>query len=100
MSQNHHEPAIVEPDQAAAILAPHLRQLESEGWMILVQHDYMAYLTRGKRNLYVEVGLLGEITTQESDLTSIQESGQLVVIALLLVIALFILVIVTILAIL
>jgi hypothetical protein len=97
MSQEHHQPSIIEPEQAATLLAPYLRQREAEGWIILVQHDYMAQLTRGKRNLYIEVDLLGQVSEHESDLHPTQESGQLVAIVLLLVIFLFVLVVVTIL---
>ena len=79
------EVQIVEPDEAAAILEPVVSELEAEGWVIIVQHDYMARLTRGRRNLDLEVDLLGELHREEKPLSLVQESGQIVAILLVLV---------------
>ncbi|HLA45437.1 MAG TPA: hypothetical protein VJZ27_18450 [Aggregatilineales bacterium] len=79
------EVEIIQPEQAAAILEPRIAELEAEGWIVLVRHDYMARLTRGKRNLDLQVDLLGEILTEEKPLTLAQESGQIIAILLMLV---------------
>ena len=80
-------PAAVEPiapqearqrlDQA---LAPYLE----DGWAVRARHDYMAQLTRGRRNLEFYVDLLGEVTVSERGLTPAQASGRLIAWVLLL----------------
>jgi hypothetical protein len=79
------EVQIVEPDDAAAIINPVIAELEAEGWVVIVQNDYMARLTRGRRNLDLEVSLLGELHQEEKPLSLVQESGQMVAILLVLV---------------
>jgi hypothetical protein len=82
------EVQIVEPDEAAAILEPLVEELQAEGWVVIVQHDYMARLTRGRRNLDLEVTLLGEVLREEKPLSLVQESGQMVAVLLVLVLIL------------
>ena len=79
---------IVEPDEAAAILEPVVAELEADGWVVIVQHDYMARLTRGRRNVDLEVTLLGELLREETSLSLVQESGQMVAILLVLMLIL------------
>ena len=79
------EVQIVEPDEAAAIINPVIAELEAEGWVVIVQNDYMARLTRGRRNLDLEVSLLGELHREEKPLSLVQESGQMVAILLVLI---------------
>ena len=76
---------IIQPEQAAAILEPRIAELEAEGWIVMVRHDYMARLTRGKRNLDLHVDLLGELSSEEKPITLAQESGQIIAILLVLV---------------
>jgi len=91
------EVKIIEPDEAAAILQPKITELEAAGWVVMVQHDYMARLTRGKRNLDVQVDLLGVLHLEEKPLTPAQESGQIVAIILLILILFLVLVLATVL---
>ena len=79
------EVQIVEPDEAAAIINPVIEELEADGWVVIVQNDYMARLTRGRRNLDLEVSLLGELHREEKPLSLVQESGQMVAILLVLI---------------
>lgn len=85
MSDQSQEIDVVQPSQAAAILEPKLKELQEEGWVVLVQTDYMARLTRGKINLDVRVDLLGNLILEEKPLTLVQESGQLVALLLVMV---------------
>lgn len=64
-----------------AALAPYLEA----GWALRTRTDYMARLTRGRRNLDFYVDLTGEVSQTERPLTPVQESGRLVAWVLLLV---------------
>lgn len=88
------------PEAAAAILEPEVQRLEADGWVVMVQTDYMARLTRGRRNMELYVDLLGELSIQEKPLDAVQESGRIVAIMLLLVTFIFILTLLSILGIL
>jgi hypothetical protein len=79
------EVQIIEPDQAGTILTAKIAELESEGWVMIVRTDYMARLTRGRRNLDVEIDLLGSVSERESPLSAAQESGQIIGVLLILV---------------
>ncbi len=74
----------VTPEEARrrleAAIAPYL----AEGWVVLVEHDFMARLTRGRRNLDFHVDLLGEVRIEEHALSPVQEAGPLVAWLLLL----------------
>ncbi|MBN2471827.1 MAG: hypothetical protein JXN59_13985 [Anaerolineae bacterium] len=78
----------VAPEEARrrleAATAPYL----ADGWTVRVEHDYMAQLTRGRQNLTFYVDLLGQVTSEETRLSPVQESGH-VVAWLLLVLAFF-----------
>jgi hypothetical protein len=92
MSRENHEVEIITPEQAAAILEPKLAELQAEGWVILMQTDYIARLTRGDRNLDVRVDLLGELEIEEKPLTLVQDSGQVIGILLTILLLLVVLV--------
>lgn len=78
------EPDIIAPEvarqQLEAAIAPYL----AEGWIVREEHDYMARLTRGNRNLDVLVDLTGAVTVEEKPTTLGQETGRLVAWVLLL----------------
>jgi|GEM_PF-4454314 len=97
MNNQQNEIEIIAPDDAAAILQGKLEELQSEGWIVLVRHDYMARLTRQDRNLDLQVDLLGNLSVEEKPLTLAQESGQWVAIVTLLILGLFVLTMLTIL---
>ncbi|NJL93155.1 MAG: hypothetical protein HC915_05225 [Anaerolineae bacterium] len=79
LMETPHQPVEpIAPEAAAVILAPKLAELEAEGWVVLVQTDYMARLTRGKSNLDVRVDLLGQLELEEKPLTLPQESGRII----------------------
>ncbi|MBN1681826.1 MAG: hypothetical protein JW966_16215 [Anaerolineae bacterium] len=80
------EPEIdpISPEDAAAILESALAPYLDDGWHILDQSAYYARLTRDTRNLDIRIDLLGNVETQESDLTSLQDSGRLMAWVLLL----------------
>lgn len=69
---------IITADEAAAILGAELASLEAEGWITLVQTDYMARLTRGQKNLDIRVDLLGGLEREEKPLSLVQTSGQMI----------------------
>jgi hypothetical protein len=97
MSSENHRVEIITPEQAATILEPKLAELQAEGWIILMQTDYIARLTRGDRNLDVQVDLLGNLETQEKPLTLVQDSGQVIGILLTILLVLVVLVLISIL---
>lgn len=61
-------------------LAPYL----SDDWRIVDRGPDAARLTRGTRNLDLRVDLLGQVITEESALTPLQDSGRLIAWMLLL----------------
>src|SRR5690606_14963312 len=85
MNSDSDEIEIIQPEEAAAILDPKIAEFEAEGWIVMVRHDYMARLTRGKHNLDIQVDLLGEVLIEEKPITLAQESGQIIAILLTLV---------------
>ncbi|NLE53224.1 MAG: hypothetical protein GX613_17645 [Chloroflexi bacterium] len=68
----------VSPREAERILGQALEPYLAEGWRVLERDAYTARLTREDRNLDVRVDLLGQVETQESGLTALQDSGRLV----------------------
>lgn len=50
---------------------------EEEGWAMISGHDYMARLTKGRKNIDFYVDLLGEVTIEEKDINPGQETGRL-----------------------
>jgi len=87
-------PSGIEPiaaENAARILAQALEPYLADGWHILDRGAYSARLTRGMRNLDVRVDLLGQIETEESGLTPLQDSGRLTAWVLLLALLLVVL---------
>ena len=75
----------ISPEAAREVLDTALAPYLEDGWVILVQTDFMARLTREKQNLDVYVDLLGEVTIEDKPLTPFQETGRLVAWVLLLV---------------
>ncbi len=75
----------IPPDEARRLLDEALAPYLDDGWVIRVQHDYMAQLTQGRRNLEFHVDLLGAISITEKALTPAQDSGRLMAWVLLLV---------------
>lgn len=72
------EVEIVEPDEAREILDQTLAPYLEDEWRLLDCDDYTAHLNKGKRNLHVRVGWLGEVEIEESDLHVTQTNGRLV----------------------
>lgn len=85
MTDQNFEVEPIAPDDAAVILEAKLQELEADGWIILVQNDYMARLTRGNRNIDLQVDLLGELQMEEKPLSDVQEVGRIVAIMLFIV---------------
>lgn len=83
----------IAPDDARQALERATAPYLADGWIVLVEHDFMARLTKGRRNLDFYVDLLGEVQVEESDLSPVQDAGRLVawlllVVAFLLAVAL------------
>ncbi|NDJ77024.1 MAG: hypothetical protein GYB65_12285 [Chloroflexi bacterium] len=74
----------ISPEEAAEILDNVVQPYLDDEWRVLDRSAYAARLTRGTRNLDVRVDLLGNVETQESDLTPLQDSGRLMAWVLLL----------------
>jgi len=74
----------ISPAEAERVLQEAIDPYLTDGWRVLDRSSYAARLTRGMRNLDVRVDLLGEIDTQETSLTPLQESGRLTAWVLLL----------------
>lgn len=53
-------------------------QDEDSGWQMVTGHDFMARLTRGRVNVDFYVDLLGNITVEQSEITTAQDSGRLI----------------------
>ncbi len=86
-------PEPIAPEDARQVLERATAPYLEAGWIVLVEHDFMARLTKGHRNLDFYVDLLGEVQVEESDLSPVQDAGRLVawllmLVAFLLVVAL------------
>jgi len=73
----------ISPEAARAILDEAMAkrlgadwQDEDSGWLLVTGHDYMARVTRGRLNVDFYVDLLGEITVEEKEINSAQQSGR------------------------
>ena len=79
------EPEIepIQPAEAQEILEKALVPYLEDEWKVIDRGPFAARLTRDTRNLDVRIGVLGEVTTEESDLTPLQDTGRLVAWALL-----------------
>lgn len=58
---------------------------EDSGWQMVTGHDFMARLTRGRVNLDFYVDLLGNVTVEQSEISTAQDSGRLIAWVFLLV---------------
>jgi hypothetical protein len=74
----------INPAEAEKILAEALTPYLADEWRLLDRGPYAARLTRGVRNLDIRIDLLGQVVTEESGLTPLQESGRLIAWVLLL----------------
>lgn len=78
-------PEPISPEQARAILDQAMRarlgadwQDDDSGWALITGHDYMARVTGGSRNIDFYVDLLGNVTTEEKEISPAQSNGRLV----------------------
>src|SRR3990172_2180370 len=80
------EPEIepISPQEAASILKTALEPYSADGWRVIDQSAYDARLTRGTRNLTIRIDLVGQVVTEQSGLTSLQDRGRLTAWVLLL----------------
>jgi hypothetical protein len=74
----------ISPSEAEKILKEALKPYLDDDWRLLDRGPYAARLTRGVRNLDIRIDLLGQVDTEESGLTPLQESGRLIAWLLLL----------------
>lgn len=81
----------IPPEQARAILDAAMRQRlgedwqdEDSGWQLVTGHDYMARVTRGRRNVDFYVDLLGSLTVEEKEINAAQATGRTLAIIFLL----------------
>ncbi len=63
--------------EAEKIMEEALQPYLADDWRIIDRGPYAARLTRGMRNLDVRIDLLGQVETEESGLTPLQDSGRL-----------------------
>src|SRR5262245_58525554 len=73
----------VSAEQARAILDQAMRERlgdnwQSDDWVLLTGHDYMARVTKGNRNVDFYVDLLGNVRVEEKEVSPAQGSGRLV----------------------
>lgn len=73
----------IEPEQARIILDQAMDDLlgenwrdDNSGWALITGHDYMARVTKGRRNIDFYVDLLGEVTIEEREISSAQSTGR------------------------
>ena len=74
----------ISPQEAEVVLKQALETYLADGWRVLDHSAYTARLTRGARNLDIQIDLLGKVETRESGLTPLQDSGRLMAWVLLL----------------
>lgn len=74
----------IPPEQARTILDAAMKQRlgedwedEDSGWLLVTGHDYMARVTRGRRNVDFYVDLLGAVSIEEKEISPAQESGRM-----------------------
>ncbi len=75
----------IEPEQARKLLEQAIREQlgehwddEETGWVRVTGHDYMARLTRGRKNMDFYVDLLGNVKFEEKELSPVQQQGRLI----------------------
>jgi hypothetical protein len=73
----------ISAEQARAILEQAMRERlgdnwQNEDWVLVTGHDYMARVTKGRRNLDFYVDLLGNVRVEEKEVNPAQESGRLI----------------------
>ena len=75
----------IPPEQARQILDQAMDEKlgadwrdEESGWQLVTGHDYMARVTRGRKNVDFYVDLLGNITVTEGEINPAQDSGRLI----------------------
>jgi hypothetical protein len=81
MMTNELEP--ISAEQARAILEQAMRERlgdnwQHDDWVLVTGHDYMARVTKGRRNLDFYVDLLGNVRVEEKEVSPAQESGRLI----------------------
>jgi hypothetical protein len=70
-------------EQARAILEQAMRERlgdnwQNDDWVLITGHDYMARVTKGRRNLDFYVDLLGNVRVEEREVDPGQDSGRLI----------------------
>jgi hypothetical protein len=75
----------ISPEQAREILEQAIREKlgadwhdEDSPWQWVTGHDFMARVTRGRKNVDFYVDLLGDVTITESEINPAQDSGRLI----------------------
>lgn len=73
----------ISAEQARAILEQAMRERlgdnwQNEDWVLVTGHDYMARVTKGRRNLDFYVDLLGNVRVEEREVDPGQDSGRLI----------------------
>jgi hypothetical protein len=75
----------IPPEQAREILEAAMRAKlgddwhdEDSSWQWVTGHDYMARVTRGRKNVDFYVDLLGNVTVTESEINPAQDSGRMI----------------------
>lgn len=67
----------IAPEAAEAILQEAMQPYLDDDWQVIHQSAYLARLTRGTRNIDLQVDLLGQLSKEEFGLTPVQDSGRL-----------------------
>ncbi len=73
----------ISAEQARAILEQAMRERlgdhwQNDDWVLVTGHDYMARVTKGRRNLDFYVDLLGNVRVEEREVDPGQDSGRLI----------------------
>lgn len=74
---------IITPEEARQHLEAAMAPYIEDGWEVLVEHDYMASLNKGRRNLDIHVDLLGEVSMEEKGMSASQHKDLLILIVLI-----------------
>jgi hypothetical protein len=78
-----HELEPISAQQARAILEQAMRERlgdnwQNDDWALITGHDYMARVTKGRRNVDFYVDLLGNVRVEEREVNPGQDSGRLI----------------------
>ena len=73
----------ISAEQARAILEQAMRERlgdnwQNDDWALITGHDYMARVTKGRRNVDFYVDLLGSVRVEEHEVNPGQDSGRLI----------------------